>query len=218
MIALDGCRAEPLGSYLQGLGVWRVVVRLLDPRARAYWRAGRLVLDTAVGADELVEALHDQFTPLAIVSPWNAGSGFVPRSSNVSAARALAEVRASTGSRFAALRRAVQAADRVVASALERGWGGSGEAVWDKAHKADVIMLCRNELPDDVLPWIDAAVVLGTDDRGGLAPVYSRLLGTGGELWPAGSVRHLCAGRARCPRRGQRRSGVARMVAGRVVR
>jgi CRISPR-associated protein Csx17 len=176
---LDGCRAEPLGTYLQGLGVWRAVVRLLDPHARAYWRAGRLVLDTEMSVEDLTEALHDRYAPLSVVSPWNAGSGFLPSKSNVSATRALAEVRASTEPRLAALRRAVQAADQVVATGRKRGWGGSGDDAWDKAHKADVIMLCRNELPDDALPWIDTAVVLSADELGGHAAVYSRLLGTG---------------------------------------
>lgn len=186
-ILLEGCRTEPLGSYLQGLGVWRAVVRLLDPGVRGSWAAGRLLLtlsgDTDFGdIDDLAELLYSRFEPLPVVSPWNAGSGFAGNGRNVSAERALAAVRSSTEPRFDRLRRAVAVADRVVAMGREMGWEGSGDDLWDKAHKADVMQLCRNELPDDALPWIDAAVVLGRDERGGPAPTYSRLLGTGGNF------------------------------------
>jgi CRISPR-associated protein Csx17 len=65
-----------------------------------------------------------------------------------------------------------------VAVARERGWGGKGEDLWDKARKRDVLRLCRNEFPDHALLWLDAAVALGQDTD----PAYSRLLGTGGNF------------------------------------
>jgi CRISPR-associated protein Csx17 len=76
----------------------------------------------------------------------------------------------------------VQTADGVVAQARALGWEGTDGKLWDKARKPDVVQLCRNELPDEALPWIDAAVVLRQDDRGQPGLTYSRLLGTGGNL------------------------------------
>src|SRR6266536_3425235 len=103
MIVLTGCRTEPLGGYLQGLGVRRDVARLADPDAMAHWQAGRMVLTTRLGADELVEVLRVLFEPLPIVSPWNAASGFAGNGRNVEAERALAAIRASDDPRFGPL-------------------------------------------------------------------------------------------------------------------
>ena len=37
-LELTGCRSDTLGGYLQGLGVWRVVTRLIDSDVRAHWQ------------------------------------------------------------------------------------------------------------------------------------------------------------------------------------
>jgi CRISPR-associated protein Csx17 len=184
VIVLDGCRTEPLGSYLQGLGAWRALVRLGDPDALACWRGGRLVLDTRLTEAELVALLRDRFMPLPIVSPWNAGSGFAGNGKNVEAERALAAVRESADARLAHLRQAVLAADEVVRLGRASGWAGRGDELWDKAKKPDVLRLCRNILPDAALAWLDAVAVLGQDRDRDLdeVPTYSRLLGTGGNF------------------------------------
>lgn len=177
-VVLAGCRTEPLGSYLQGLGAWRAVVRLSGPHTRAHWEGGRMVLTGPRDAAGVVRLLLDSFTPLPVVSPWNAGSGFAGNGRNVAAERALAAVRACTDPRLARLRATVTAGDGVVAEGRRRGWGGGKDDLWKDAHKPDVIALCRNVLPDDALAWVDAAVVLGQDED----PTYSRLLGTGGNF------------------------------------
>jgi CRISPR-associated protein Csx17 len=125
-----------------------------------------------------VDELLTRFEPEAIVSPWNAGSGFAGNGKNVTAERALQTIRQSDDHRLARLKEAVHAGDRVVALGRERGWGGKGDDLWDKARKREVLGLCRNEFPDHALPWLDAAVALGQDDD----PAYSRLLGTGGNF------------------------------------
>src|SRR3954453_21583149 len=102
MIVFDRCRSEPLGSYLQGLGLWRAVVRLLDPDARAQWQAGRVALTTTYDTDGLINDLAERFEPLPVVSPWNAGSGFAGNGKSVSAEQALAAVRSSTDPPFSA--------------------------------------------------------------------------------------------------------------------
>lgn len=178
-IPLPGCRTEPLGSYLAGLGVWRAVVRLLDPQARAHWENGALVLTTDLSTvEELARRLAACFEPLPVVSPWNSGSGFAGNGKSASAERLLARVRDSEEPKLRGVKAAVLAADAVVTRGRELGYGGKGEELWDKAHKKDVIALARNLLPDDALPWLDAAVVLGRDGE----PSYSRLLGTGGNF------------------------------------
>lgn len=178
-LTLPGCRTTPLGSYLAALGLLRTVTRLLDREVTGRWERQRFVLTSRFGTlDELVDELLARFEPEAIVSPWNAGSGFAGNGKNVTAERALQAVRQSDDPRLARIKEAVAAGDRVVAVGRERGWGGKGDDLWDKARKRDVLELCRNEFPDDALPWLDAAVALGQDDD----PAYSRLLGTGGNF------------------------------------
>ncbi len=178
-LTLPGCRTTPLGSYLAALGLLRAVTRLLDSEVTGRWERQRFVLTSRFATlDELVDTLLARFEPEAIVSPWNAGSGFAGNGKNVTAERALQVVRQSDDPRLACLREAVAAGDRIVAVAWERGWGGKGDELWDKARKRDVLGLCRNEFPDHALPWLDAAVALGQDDD----PAYSRLLGTGGNF------------------------------------
>lgn len=178
-LTLPGCRTTPLGSYLAALGLLRAVTRLLDCEVTGRWERQQFVLGSRCGTlDELVDELLTRFEPEAIVSPWNAGSGFAGNGKNVTAERALQTIRQSDDHRLARLKEAVHAGDRVVALGRERGWGGKGEDLWDKARKREVLGLCRNEFPDHALPWLDAAVALGQDDD----PAYSRLLGTGGNF------------------------------------
>lgn len=180
MIVLDGCRTEPLGSYLQGLGAWRALVRVADPDARAHWHRGRLVLTTSV--TDPVATLLDRFEPLPVVSPWNAGSGFAGNGKSAEAEKTLAQARASRTPRLARLRTGVAAADAAVARAMAAGWGGGETKLWDDRHKTDVIRLCRAMLPDDALSWLDAAIVLGQDGQGEENVEFNRLLGTGGNF------------------------------------
>jgi CRISPR-associated protein Csx17 len=179
-IPLDGCRHAPLGSYLQGLGAWRALARTADPHARASWRAGRLVLHTSLDRDELVEAFATRFEPLPLVSPWNGGSGFAGTGKSKEAEDLLRRVEQSDDPRYAGLRRAVAAGREIVAHCRAQGWGGTGTEMW--RDKAVVVAACRNRLPDECLPWLDAAIAL-TQDRDGQPEVaFSRLLGTGGNF------------------------------------
>lgn len=182
MNTLTGCRREPLGSYLQALGAWRAAARVLGGDTRAAWSAGCLVLDSPHKDDAFVRALLERFEPLPLVSPWNAGSGFARNGKSKTAELLLDQVRSSMEPRLAALREAVAAADRVVDDGLKRGWGGKGDELWDKTHKTDVLLLCRNTLPDEALRWLDAVVALGQAANGDLSVTYSRLLGTGGNF------------------------------------
>lgn len=178
-LILPGCRTTPLGGYLAALGTLRAVTRLLDSEVTGRWERQQFVVTSRfVTLDELVDELLERFEPEAIVSPWNAGSGFARNGKNVTAERALQAIRQSGDPRLARLREAVAAGDKVVTLGRERGWGGTGDELWDKTRKRDVLGLCRNEFPDHALPWLDAAVALGRDDD----PAFSRLLGTGGNF------------------------------------
>ncbi|MBT0774224.1 type I-U CRISPR-associated protein Csx17 [Kineosporia sp. J2-2] len=189
-LPLPGCRSDTLGGYLTGLGVWRAVVRLLDSRVRAFWDDGTMVLEfSSTGqtfplrtVSDLAQALLEQFSPLPLVSPWNAGSGFAGNGKSKEAEQNLAAVLASEDPRLAGLRSAVETGFRVVSVGRLRGWGGSGPELWDKKSKANVITLCRNQLPDDALAWLDATIAPTQDSSGQPALAFNRLLGTGGNF------------------------------------
>lgn len=174
-LVLQGCRVTPLSGYLSALGVHRAVHRLLDSEVTGRWHQGVYILHCRFDTiDELTVALHAEFQPESIVSPWNSGSGFAANGKSPAAEGALQWVRDSTDNRLEALRVAVASADRVVSEACRLGIPD----LWDKKRKPEILRLCRNELPDAAVAWLDAAIALGQDDD----PSYSRLLGTGGNL------------------------------------
>ena len=175
VLVLGGCRADTLAGYLAALGLLRVVVRQADPTARLHWKRDTAVLTTTLTGQELMAWLVDHYEPSPIVSPWNAGSGFAGNGKSSTAERTLEVFRRTDEPRFASLRAAIEAADRVVAIARSRGWEGG--PLWAEDRKKDVVRLCRNMLPDDALPWLDVAVTLTTEDLR-----FSPLTGTGGNF------------------------------------
>lgn len=158
-LMLAGCTTKPLGSYLKGLGVLRVLAEQADEHAAASWPADTLQLTTSLARTELEDFIVEQYQPTPIVSPWNKSSGFD--------GKPVAEVDRileADEPRLHTYQRTIAKA-RQVAAALDGG------------EKRDLIVHCRATLPDASLPWLDAAVVL-TDER----PSYPPLLGTGGNL------------------------------------
>lgn len=174
-LVLTGCRATPLSGYLSALGLHRAVARTVDADAEGYWQRGVYVLRSRFSATEnLAAALNADFQPESIVAPWNSGSGFAAKGTSPTAEQIIQWIRDSTDKRLEPLRDAVAGGDRVIGEALRLGITD----FWDKNRKPEVLRLCRNELPDEALAWLDAAIALGQDTD----PSYSRLLGTGGNL------------------------------------
>lgn len=162
VIELRGCRTTPIAGYLKALGVLRLVASQADPDARGRWHGDQFVLDTRLGEDELVAFFLDEYRPTPVISPWNGGSGFHPKDQQAG----IAAIEASDDQRFQLYRDTISVGRRLVADPRCTG---------SKDEKRTLIALCRAELPDEALRWIDAAVVL-LDDRLAFPP----LLGTGG--------------------------------------
>lgn len=164
---LAGIRPEPLASYLAGLGLIRVLAEQADPGATAAWTADGLAVTTAV--PDIAQWLVDEYRPMPVLSPWNGGSGFGLKDKEP--LRRLASIRASQAPRLAGLRAAIGVAEDVVARARDAGWiTDSGVA-----DKERVVLELRNSCPDELLPWIDAAIVLAGDNT-----FFPPILGTGG--------------------------------------
>lgn len=163
-VLLEGCSPTPLGSYLKALGLLRLVAEQHDPDACGRWVTGGFELDSMLDEGELVAFLVEQYSPTPIVAPWNGGSGFYPKDNK----SGIAAIEASVAPRFARYRKVIAACRAAVEAA---GLTASPK----EDSKAAFLVRLRASLPEEALPWMDAAVVLG-----GARPEFPPLLGTGG--------------------------------------
>lgn len=165
-VVLRGCAPEPLGSYLCGLAVFRLVAEQVDPAATGAWSDAGFVLRSTLDREGLGAFLLEDYRPTPMVAPWNKGSGFAPGGASKSAAGALEAIEASAADRLASSRAAITAA-RAVTPLDDAGF----------KDKDRIVRRARATVPDDALAWLDAAVVLTTT-----SVAYPHLLGTGGNL------------------------------------
>jgi CRISPR-associated protein Csx17 len=154
-----------LASYLKALAILRLVSEQADAGARGAWRGDAFVLTSKLDRDELLAFFRERYSPTPVIAPWNGGSGFFPKDNR----KALDAILASSDGRLEPYRKAIESAQSVL----------SKLGIADKPDtelKATVLLpALRSQLPETVLPWLDAAVVL---TRTG--PKYPPLLGTGG--------------------------------------
>ncbi len=163
-LILSGCAPVPLAHYLKALGVFRLVSEQKDPSAKGRWYRDQFVLESCLDRDGLLKFFLEEYRPTPVMAPWNGGSGFHPKD-NSKAIEAVADAKAGRLQPYASAVRAAQAALK----SMSLGEKPTPE------QKAELLLLCRNVLPENALPWLDAAYVL-TDD----GTKYPPLLGTGG--------------------------------------
>jgi len=168
-IVLQGCTPEPLMNYLKALGVLRLVSEQVDATARGCWRNNAFVLDgEKISRDELANFFLSQYEPSPIIAPWGARSGFYAGSPEKAARQALDRLTSSPDPRFNKYRTSVKAVRQIFRRL------GIREKAKDEG-KLTLMMACRNDLPADAVPWLDACYVLTTAGRR-----FPPLLGTGG--------------------------------------
>jgi CRISPR-associated protein Csx17 len=165
---MPGLRAEPLASYLAGLGLIRLLGEQADAAATVAWSPDGLVIGTIV--EDMASWLADEYMPTPVLSPWNNGSGFGAKDKEPK--RTLEAMQEHPSARLGPLRDAITVAEQVSALGRAKGWVADGDNSGDKGR---IVQEFRNRCPDSLLPWIDAAVVL-TDD----STLFPPLLGTGG--------------------------------------
>jgi CRISPR-associated protein Csx17 len=168
-LPLPGCTPEPLMNYLKALGTFRLIAEQADSEARGAWVGGTFVLQSKLKPEELRDFFLKQYRPTPIVGPWGGRSGFYPGSSERTAREALEAIAATTHERFTQFRDTIAAVRRI----LERF--GFTEKFETDEDKLKLMRECRNQFPDEIIPWLDAVYVLTADDR-----KFPPLLGTGG--------------------------------------
>lgn len=165
---LEGCRPEPLASYLKALGVLRLIAEQADASAAGCWREGTFQLTSAFDGDELLAFFLDRYRPSPLVAPWNRGSGFHEGGKSPKAEQTLETVEATADPRLFAMREAIAAGRQVYRDARAAGWD-------EQKHKHRWVERCRAVLPDRALAWLDAAALVVGDE-----PAYPPLAGSGG--------------------------------------
>ncbi len=163
-LTLAGCAPVPLAHYLKALGILRLVSEQKDPNATGRWHRDQFVLTSTLNREALLKFFLEEYQPTPVLAPWNGGSGFHPKDNS----KALESVAKSESERLQPYANALVAAQAAL-KRMELGEKPTPE------QKADLLLLCRNTLPEDALEWLDAAFVL-TDD----GAKYPPLLGTGG--------------------------------------
>ncbi|WP_436664174.1 type I-G CRISPR-associated protein Cas8g1/Csx17 [Alicyclobacillus acidoterrestris] len=163
VIRLEGCSPVPIAGYLKALGVFRLVYSQLDEGAKGYWDGDTFCLCTRVTDEELIDFFAYDYAPSPIVAPWNGGSGFYATRHEF-----VEQIRESATARLDAYRETIVAVETIL------GRLGIGQKPKDEM-KAQLLRLCRNELSDSAVEWLDAVALLTHDD-----PKFPPLLGTGG--------------------------------------
>lgn len=171
-IALPGCRPEPLASYLKALAVLRLIAEQRDSEARGWWENEVFNVDSVLDEQSLLQFFVEHYRPTPLLAPWGGRSGFYPGSSEKSARETLGKLVAATNPRLEPLKEA----ERQIKELLVRhSWSTKPK----EADKVALLAACRSELPDFLIPWLDAVYSLDSnlDKKGRL---FAPLLRTGG--------------------------------------
>jgi len=103
-VILDGCTAEPLGSYLKSLAVLRLIAEQKDLNAKGWWEDGTFCIESALDKEGISRFFLEEYMPTPIVAPWNGGSGFYEGDNRTG----LDAILKSTSPRFVLYRETIQ--------------------------------------------------------------------------------------------------------------
>jgi CRISPR-associated protein Csx17 len=178
ILELGGCTPEPLGNYLKGLGVFRLIAEQADPQARAWWKNGVLWLQSKWSREEVIsfflhgigEGKTPIYSPTPIFAPWGGRSAFLKDGGNSKAIARLKRLQAgeSTSPRFGPAREAIRAATELL------GRLGITTKKSREKTKQRIFAACRNEWSGSAFDWLAACVAIEEYAE------YGFLFGTGG--------------------------------------
>lgn len=175
-VVLEGCRSRPLAGYLKALGILSVLSRQKDALALGQWRAAAFVLNSCLDQAALEDFFLREYTPTPLVTPWNKGGGFYEDTATVTP---LTRIRASRQERFALYGQVIES---IFAWPEFSGTSDSGATrrkrlkAWCEKKKQEILLRCRNTLPEICVDWLDAACILRDGKNASCPP----LLGSGG--------------------------------------
>ncbi|MFW6191263.1 MAG: type I-U CRISPR-associated protein Csx17 [Thiohalospira sp.] len=168
-VPLPGCGPIPLAGYLKALGLLRLVAEQADPAARGYWEDEQFILCSRLDAAGLRQFLLEEYQPTPLLAPWGARSGFYPGSAESGARKVLESILETESERLGPYRKAIDS----IKELLEEH--GFEEKPSDDERKLQLMRLCRAELDEELVQWLDACFTLTAEWRR-----FPPLLGTGG--------------------------------------
>lgn len=190
VLELRGCTPEPLGNYLKGLGVFRLIAEQADPLARAWWEDGVLRVlqhkwcDKVTANEQVIKWLMNEchFTPL--LAPWQKGTGYLPIGKRAAGGSALRDLLGAThpGTRYyREVFRSFAEALGVTLSGEPGEWPEQMKGVDLDVSDAHLLRVVRNRMRSFVgLKWLDAVGVLLSRTKDADAPLWFPLLASGG--------------------------------------
>ncbi|HCS54134.1 type I-U CRISPR-associated protein Csx17 [Rubinisphaera sp.] len=173
-LELTGCTPTPLAHYLKALGILRLVSEQIpESQAQGWWQNDTFWLRSTLDREALIDFFLNDYSPSPIVGPWGARSGFF----------STGEKGDSEGAARTALDRILQCQDKrldnfrhVIRSTMSLIKSLELNEKPEKGEENFRLMLqCRNQLPDQVIHWLDATLVLIQNES-----KFPPLLGTGG--------------------------------------
>ena len=167
-LRLEGCTSTPLANYLKALGVFRIIAEQADPEATAWWQGDVFHLESIKSHEELLFFFANNYSPSPLVAPWGARSGFYSGSSEKSAREALERIANSEDCRLDKFRYYIKQIRKIMEL-----YGFTEKPESD--NKTEFCRLIRNEVPDDLVAWIDTCYILAGDKR-----EYPPIMGCGG--------------------------------------
>lgn len=178
VLELRGCTPEPLGNYLKGLGVFRLIAEQADPQARAWWKDGVLVLHSKWPPKELsdffLHGIGDRKSPLycptPIFAPWGGRPGFYADGNEKAKGQLEALRKLNPPGRFSLAQEVVNVTDKVL---KDHGWSTVSKKRRTEL-KTSIVAAMRNAWNNSGVDWFDACLALEEDARFGF------LYGTGG--------------------------------------
>ena len=178
ILELRGCTPEPLGNYLKGLGVFRLLAEQADPQARAWWNDGFLRVHTKWSPDEVksffLRGIGEEKTPIysptPIFAPWGGRSAFIEDGGNAKAIARLKRLlmEESLHPRFESSRKSIRASKAML---LRLGIHKQKDKDKLKQH---IFAVSRNGWTASALDWFNASIALQEYAE------YGFLFGTGG--------------------------------------
>ena len=177
VLELRGSTPEPLGNYLKGLGVFRLIAEQADPQVRAWWKDGALWLYTRWSKDEVsrffLHGVGDEkkpiYSPTPIFAPWGGMPPFFETSDKIPKER-LQKLLRQEHIRFEQSQKVVK---NTISLLKSRDWISLSKNQRKKA-KNEIVVACRSVWLSTSLDWYDAAISMEQEPRFGF------LFGTGG--------------------------------------
>jgi CRISPR-associated protein Csx17 len=183
---LSGISDRPMGAYLAGLGLMRIIERHVDDTAQFYWQGLDFWIDTDVPESELVDRILATYEAMVAFNPWNKSSGIEmnKKTGELSYVGSIAKIANSESWRTQAIRELLPEFKELID---EFKVGETTFSYPEKLEKLKFIEQCLSRITNpEWEEWADATIILMqvTNKEGAtsIKPKYPALLGSGGNV------------------------------------